>query len=151
MTNQPPDEMVEQVLEEGLKRLRQQPVPTMPTELLKTQASEKPELSGFDHSRTGVPLRRRRRWLAIMTIAASVAVAACCWTIVQWNKKPPDLIIADSPLTETTNEPISLADLKPFALLKANLDHMETEIADLRREAELLDATRKLNSMMVTK
>ena len=148
MTQQPPDDIVEHVLEESLKRVRQQPVPTMPAELLQPKATEQ---LVSEHSVAEASSDQNRWRLAGMVAAASVVVAVGCWTLLQWSETQQSSPVAEDSSIVITNEPIPLADFKPFASLEKNLDQMETEIADLRKEAELLDATRKINSMMVMK
>lgn len=142
-----PDDLLEQVVHE----LRNQPVPPMPSELrdfakvtVATESSSK---------------RVRTPILLLAVAAAALLVASATYFAIHDDSE--QLSIAETPNDTTTSEDtlanqgrdadgivlVELSSSPALAALDTRLDELNEQIGQLRRQAELLDARRRVTEL----
>ncbi len=142
MKNKNQLEKLDRLLDEISDRLHNEPCPPMPDELIAA-----PNLD----SKIKVATRETKRlihpgwWL---TAAAAVVIACILIGLPQFGRQ-----VVKSDPGVGSHEPggisiQNLATLEPFASIEQDINEMETEIGRLKKEAALLDAYRKANSLI---
>jgi len=145
------------VMDEITSRLRTEPVPPIPDELFQATFTD------LKTNQDSIASNKRLGWFEISCMAGAAAVlVAVGWMSLIWmgSTDPPDRR-ADHEGVESVDEPQlagrtdvivkNLASLEPFADLEQEIREMEKELASLKREATMLDAYRKANSLLANK
>ncbi len=127
----------DELLDEVIRHLRSEPVPEMPTLLVERR------------------LVKPRRWF--WAAATASALAASLVGLLLWRSqtsstpepRSPDVAQQpdrDTPASEIVVRAVDLAG--PLAQLEADLDSIDAEVAELRRQAGLLDARRRTEELI---
>lgn len=123
-------------LDEIILRLRDQSVPPVPSGLLDTElvrVNSGPE-----------PKSRRSALIALVVLAATLLFALA----LPISRMGP--VVGDKPVSQDVS-PVSVVPvvrLDPYQDVEDELNQMQSEIAELKRRAELLDVYRKTESLL---
>lgn len=127
----------DELLDEVIRCLKSEPVPEMPAVLADKRVV------------------RPRRWFWRAAAASALATSLLgflvwhSWTPSTPERHLPALVQQadrDTPKSEIVVRPVDLAE--PLVQLEVNLDSMNAEIAELRRQAGLLDARRRTEELI---
>ncbi len=90
--------------------------------------------------------RRGAAWTIATTAAAALVIALWTYRGDAERQRVTGPTLEAKPRGEVTQ--IRLSSLRPFANLERTIDEMETQLAELRQQAALLDVRRKIDALL---